>query len=402
MIRHLFTLIWNRKKQNFLMITEIFFSFIVLFGVLSLGFFYYTNLQKPLGYKYENVWIMNLRWNQESEEQVHDIQRQMLMRLRANKEVAGATLVSENVPYSMNMSNTRFSNGKLGETAHYFESDEHYQQIMQLNVVEGRWFKAEDVASPYTPAVITKSLRDILFPNGEEAIGKVVEGNRADVKGPKSIIVGVIDAFRQKGEYTPDEPGFFQYKSVTAPNADRPGAGMLASLIIRIKPGVPADFEEKLMKQANQIAKGWTLELDTMAEKRQSMNKITLIPLIIFSVVCGFLIINVALGLFGVLWYNINRRISEIGLRRAIGAASGQVYNQFVGEVLVLAAFGIMLGLLLAAQFPLLQVFGVQTSVYLAAMGTSVVAIFLLAAGCAAYPSWQAAKIHPAMALHED
>ena len=38
MIRHLFTLIWNRKRSNFLMITEIFFAFIVLFGVLSLAF----------------------------------------------------------------------------------------------------------------------------------------------------------------------------------------------------------------------------------------------------------------------------------------------------------------------------------------------------------------------------
>lgn len=404
MIRHLFTLIWNRKKQNFLMITEIFFSFIVLFGVLSLGFFYLTNLNKPLGYNYENVWVMNIRWNQEPEDQVRAIQRQLLMRLRANKEVAAATMASNNIPYSMNTSNTRFANGKLSSEAHVFESDEHYQKVMQLKVIEGRWFKPEDAASPYTPVVITKSLRDDIFPNGELAIGKVVDGNRADSKGPQSIIVGVIDAYRQKGEYTQDEPGCFQYKTLLANETSNPelAGRLLSSLVIRLKPGVAADFEETLMKQANQVAKGWTLELETMAEKRESMNKITLIPLIVFSVICGFLIINVALGLFGVLWYNINRRISEIGLRRAIGAASGQIYNQFVGEVLVLAALGIILGILLAAQFPLLQVLGVETSVYLAAMGTSVIAIFLLAAACAAYPSRQAAKIAPAMALHED
>src|SRR5688572_3037408 len=403
MIRHIFTLIWNRKKQNFLMISEIFFSFIVLFGVLSLGFFYLSNLQKPLGYNYENVWVLNMRWNQESEEQIRETQQQLLMRLRSNKEVAGATLVSNNIPYSMNTSNTRFSNEKITADGQFYETDEHYKDIMQLNVIEGRWFKPQDDASYQKPVVLTKALRDELFPNGEPAIGKVVAGNSPDMKGPESIIVGVIDAYRQKGEYSQDKPGYFQYKTL-APNkakGNEPG-GQLSSLMIRLKPGVPADFEEKLMKQANAVAKGWTLEIETLKEKRESMNKVTLIPLIIFAIICGFLIINVALGLFGVLWYNINRRVSEIGLRRAIGASSGQVYKQFVGEVLMLAAFGVILGVVLAAQFPLLHIFGVQTNIYLSAMGVAGVAIFLLVSGCAAYPSRQAAKITPARALHED
>ena len=37
MIRHVFKLIWNRKRTNFLMMTEIFVSFLVLFAVVALG-----------------------------------------------------------------------------------------------------------------------------------------------------------------------------------------------------------------------------------------------------------------------------------------------------------------------------------------------------------------------------
>ena len=33
MIKHLFKLIWNKKKQNFLMIIEMFVSFLVIFAV---------------------------------------------------------------------------------------------------------------------------------------------------------------------------------------------------------------------------------------------------------------------------------------------------------------------------------------------------------------------------------
>jgi putative ABC transport system permease protein len=230
-------------------------------------------------------------------------------------------------------------------------------------------------------------------------IGKIVPWGH---EGAKSKIVGVISAFRQKGEYAQVHPGIFQFLDRQKSPDSTTVPALANHLLIRLRPGVSRAFEEKLMKQAGQIARGWTLEMETMEEMRASSNKVALIPLVIFSIVCGFLIINVALGLFGVLWYNINRRISEIGLRRAIGAASGQVYRQFIGEVLVLATFGVLAGMLVAVQFPLLQVFGVQTGVYLGALAGAVVLIYLLAAGCAAYPSRQAAGIAPARALHEE
>ena len=399
MIRHLFTLIWNRKKQNFLMITEIFFSFIVLFGVLSLAFYYFNNYQKPLGFNYDKVWVMNMRWNQESLAEIKAIQRRLHQQLKTNTEIAGVALASANVPYTMQQMNGGFShNGRTVDTD-FFQVDKDYAAVMQLKLTEGRWFSEQEQNSPFKSIVITQSLRDALFKD-EPIIGKVIAGNGGDDKNTKTRIVGVVEAYKQKGEYAEDKPAFFEFKHLEE-SADSPGMPFTA-LVIRVKPGVTSAFEEKLMKQASQIAKGWTLEIKTMPEMRTSYNKVALIPLLVFSVVCGFLILNVALGLFGVLWYSINRRISEIGLRRAIGAASSQVYRQFIGEVLVLATFGLVAGVIVALQFPLLQVFGVQTGIYITAMVGAVGIIYLLAAGCAAYPSRQAAGIQPANALHEE
>ena len=42
MIRHLFKLVWNRKRTNVLIILEIFFSFLVVFLVSTLGIFVCT------------------------------------------------------------------------------------------------------------------------------------------------------------------------------------------------------------------------------------------------------------------------------------------------------------------------------------------------------------------------
>ncbi len=49
MIRHLFKLIWNRKRTNVLIMTEIFVSFLVLFAVVALGVYTADNWRRPLG-----------------------------------------------------------------------------------------------------------------------------------------------------------------------------------------------------------------------------------------------------------------------------------------------------------------------------------------------------------------
>jgi putative ABC transport system permease protein len=120
------------------------------------------------------------------------------------------------------------------------------------------------------------------------------------------------------------------------------------------------------------------------------------------GVVCVFLLVNVALGLFGVLWLNINQRRAELGVRRALGATGAAISRQVLGEILVLTTFGLTLGLLVAAQFPLLGVLNVKTSVYLIGMALAAAGLYLLATVCALYPSRLAAGIQPAVALREE
>ena len=62
----------------------------------------------------------------------------------------------------------------------------------------------------------------------------------------------------------------------------------------------------------------------------------------------------------------------------------------------------LVLGLLVAAQFPLLGVLHVQASVYGTAMALATAGLYLLAMVCALYPSRLAAGIQPAVALREE
>lgn len=102
------------------------------------------------------------------------------------------------------------------------------------------------------------------------------------------------------------------------------------------------------------------------------------------------------------LWYNINKRKGEIGLRRAVGATGNSVSKQLVGEVLVLSTISLVLGCFFAVQFPLMNVFDLPAGIYLIAIAMAVAFIYALVTVCALYPGKQAAAIYPAVALHEE
>jgi putative ABC transport system permease protein len=394
MIRHLFKLIWNRKKSNFLLITEMFFSFMVLFAAISFVLYNYHNYKKPLGLNHQNVWQLSFRPNADSMGQAKAIQEQMMQRLKSFSEVEAASLAHNNVPFAFSSwsIDVSYGNKESVETNNY-EVQDTYQEVFQLSIDQGRWFCPQDAAALHPSVVINKVLKDQLF-GEEEALGKQIKVDDST----SYTVVGVMAHYRADSEFAVEEPALFRRINLEKAKPDQ----LYSSLLIKVKPGTGVAFEEKMVKELSRIAKGWTIEATTLEKMRQSKAKLTWVPMVAMAVVCGFLIFNVALGLFGVLWYNINRRYSEIGLRRALGATTKQIRNQFVGEVLVMATFGLLLGLLLAVQFPLLNVFQLSALIYWQGMGAAAFLIFLLVTLCALYPSWQAARIHPAVALHEE
>lgn len=392
MIRHLFKMIWNRKKSNFLLISEIFFSFLVLFAVLSLLVYYLNNYAKPLGFTSDNVWLLTVKPKSDSVQANRELLRQVMQRTRSFQEVEEASLTSSNTPFAFSIHNSNLSYGNGPEVmTNFFEGEDEFKEVLGLRLKEGRWFGPQDDASRLRPVVINQELKQKLF--GEEpALGKTLGKDSSAM-----TVIGVLAAYRPYGEFNPEEPALFNRINLQAPKGE-----MYNSILLKVKPGTGVVFEERMVKELSGITKDWTTEVVTLDKMQAKKAKVTLIPMIALAVICGFLIFNVALGLFGVLWYTINRRHGEIGLRRAVGADAGQIYRQFIGEVLVLATFGILLGLVFAVQFPLLHVFQVESGVYLTALVLAGVIIYALAAGCAFYPSRQAAGIEPAVALHEE
>lgn len=390
MLRHLFKLIWNKKKAHSLLIVEIWASFLVLFGLSSLVVYNVRNYIEPLGFTYENVWAMNLNNNQDTTETARKIQS-VVKRLRTYPEVESVSRMSDNVPFSNYHNYNGVAHNDAKAQVSFYQTDENFAQTLNMPLIAGNWYRSVDSVGKYQPAIINRKAKEALFGN-ENPIGKIIgynEGNKAVWK-----VMGVVDTFKGRSEFMANEPALFELldESYTWPK----------SLLIRVKPGTDANVEARMVRDVTAMIRGWSVDVGYLSDARKARHNQTLIPVLIFLVICCFLLINVALGLFGVLNLSIARRRGEIGLRRALGATGNGISTQFIGEIWVLATFAMLIGLLFAVQFPLMNVFDLQAGVYVTAIGIAVVIIYLIVTLCALFPSRQAALIQPATALHEE
>jgi putative ABC transport system permease protein len=394
MIKHLFKMIWNKKKQNALLISEMLVSFLVLFAVFTLLVFNYQNYKKPMGFSYENVWLVSYNnaittSNTDSLTLFYETLRQTVKSLPEVKEISFG---SNNTPFSGNMIQGGTTvNKKFTDHINLYTTDEHYGAVVNANFLEGRWFTKQDLVGKNKAVVINRSLKEKFFGKGN-AEGKLFGDDGDNIK---MKVVGVIEDIKVNGDYF--SPGLAQYSAV-----DTGYMRWMGTMLVSVAPNADAAFEGRLYKTLANSMKSANVEIQHLTDMRKSRNYFALVPMIVLIIVAAFLVINVSMGLFGILWYNINKRRGEIGLRLAVGATGNNVTKQLIGEAMVVATFSLIIGTFFAIQFPLLNVFDLSSKTYLIALVLSIVFIYLLVLVCALYPGRQAAAIYPAVALHED
>ncbi len=389
MIKHIFTLIWNKKRSNFLLFLEIFLAFLVLFTVFTLVIYNMRIYQQPLGYNTENTLITGL-YNDEQETDstfIADSKKRLMAELNSFPEIKATTYSGWVTPMGNNQWSTSHDNNGFEVQAELFFGDEHYADVADLKFIKGRWFNEDDAREKYKPIVVNQVFKDLYFKD------RPILDSIINVSGDNKV-VGIVDHYRYGGEFSEDPSLAMIYQ-----------AGHLNDspfLQIRLNEECTPELEQKIGKTIAAITKKKDFAIQHLEQKRESDSKDTWIPIVTLLGICTFLIINIALGLFGVVWYNINKRKAEVGLRRAIGATSNAISFQFIGEVMAIVLIGILAGLFFAAQLPWLKLVDIDNSNYYYAMAAAMGIIIVVVLVCTFYPSRQAARIHPALALHED
>jgi len=399
MIGHFFRVIWFRKKENFMTSLGIFISFIVLFLVASFLVYTIGNYFKPLGFEYKNVWKITMDWKDDSIEEKIEVFRQVENVLKSTPEV-------ESFAYSVSylfapsvLSNVHLKYNGIEFRSNLQTGSDDLDEVLGIELLEGRWFNEIDNAANRKPIVINYLVRDELFA-GEDALGKVVMISEDEYQ-----VIGVIGEFRKGGRFTGSSR--LTYRRISLENNSefiRFGGEALGSrVLLKMKPNTGIKFEQILTKRLEGINKDWQFKVNPLETLKKSANIQTLIIPVILAIVCAFLIINVGLGLFGVIWYNTNRRRAEIGLRRALGSSANKIQGQIIGEALVLSTFAMIFGSFFALQFPILGLIPIfSNSIYIMSYLISILVIYIITSLCAWYPSRIASSIEPADALRDE
>ncbi|MEM7375093.1 MAG: FtsX-like permease family protein [Bacteroidota bacterium] len=388
MIRHLFILIWNRKRQNALMILEIFLAFLILFAVLTFVYHSMSRYSKPLGFDTEDIWIAMINVPRGTDSlSIVSTKEQLKQAITSFPEIQAASFSNSVTPFGGSVWSTSSDDNGFELSTNMVRADEDYDDLYNLNLIEGKWPTKADYEGKYDPIVVSKKLKETYFKD-TSIIGRVLV-----INGEKQVL-GVVDHFKYRGEF--EEEDNMTFFSLPIHSIDG------TTLQMRIKPGTSPEFEETVNQTIKRIAKDWDFVITNLENRRIRQSRETWIPIVALLSICGFLVINVALGLFGILLYNIRKRRSEIGLRRAVGASPAGIISQFMLEILILSTLGIIAGLFFAAQLPIMKLFEVANPIYLWAMLSSAGVIYTLVILCTLYPSSQASMIHPAVALHEE
>lgn len=263
-----------------------------------------------------------------------------------------------------------------------------FADVMKLQVVRGRWFGPQDEAANVTPVVIDSDLARAIY-DDENPIGR-----RFDAVNEKTMrVVGVVAPYRKTGEFANfGRPVNMLFERVKEPPDN---------ILIRVKPGTAGAFEQRLSDHLHQIAPQMNFRIRRLSRMRQLAHRIALFPLVALGTVALFLISMVVLGLSGVLWQNVTRRMREIGLRRAIGATGPAVQRQIVAEVAMLTTLAVILGVAVVVQLPLLGLLRLITpAAFTGGLVGALAGIYGLTVLCAVYPGWLASRVQPAQALH--
>ncbi|MBK7994638.1 MAG: ABC transporter permease [Blastocatellia bacterium] len=400
MIKQLFKIVWNRKRANFLIILEVFISFLVVFAVMAFGVYFVDIYTYPLGFTYQDVWSVRINRGAYSsdEDKLKQIEviKQLMQSAKEFSEVESIAGVNTNVfDNSESISSFDYA-GKKHEPSVNFVTDD-MAKVLDIKLLEGRWFSKDDDAESTIPIIINQKLSQELFAN-ESPIGKVINmGSKEELYK----IVGLVLDFRDDTELVAPKSYILIRNNINIKDASSIRMRFVPNFIIKLRPGTTAAFEEKLARNFLSIAKDWSFNIQTLEDLRNKKIKGILSPVLAVAIVAVFLMIMVALGLSGVLWQNVTQRIKEIGLRRANGATRGKIYYQILGELLVITSIALTAGTIIVIQFPLPGFFDFVTAkVYIITILLSCGIIALLTIICGLYPSSLAARIPPAEALH--
>lgn len=265
----------------------------------------------------------------------------------------------------------------------------------------GRDFTVRDIAGS-APVVIVNDAFVRAFMPASSPLGETIPHPRSRSGEVQRTIVGVVDDAVFDSQREGIQP--IVYLPVAQSAGIGPGGQTAISLGVRPAAGAPAQLAPRVGAAVRGVDPDVSFSFALLENHVQaSVRQERLVAML--SGFFGALALGIAaLGLYGVTSYTMNRRVTEIGIRRALGAPRAHVLGLVLGQSLTLTAVGIGLGLAGAAAVTRSLrglLFGLTPLDPATFIG--VAALFAIVATLAALlPAHRATRVDPLVALRNE
>jgi len=233
-----------------------------------------------------------------------------------------------------------------------------YFETAGIAIVAGRPITPADTASSLKVAVVNETIAKKYFPHGD-AIGKKVKIGIDSVTGPWQIVGIARDTRSQNPRDTaPIRMTYIPLAQIepympidNSPNAPRPAIreenqDRYANIILVRTVGDPARATADLRAAVAAIDPNLPLlKVDTIQEQLSNLIANDELISALTGIFSSFALVLAAIGLYGVMSYNVVQRTTEIGVRIALGAQLESVLWMILRESLILLGIGVALGL---------------------------------------------------------
>ena len=403
-----------RMMRRLLVTSQVAFALILLIGAGVLLASFERVLTIDPGFRAENVLTGTVSLpatRYASNDALRDAVGRILDRVRAVPGVISAG-VTTTLPFSGSYSDSvilaegyQMQKGESLISPTQVAASDGYFETMGAKLVAGRFFTPEDAENRPRSLIIDTYLARRFWPNGD-ALGRRMyfpaDINNLLAKPAEDqmmTIVGIVEPIRLRGLVESEATK----QTGTYYGAFRQGPGRTLGLAVRTAQD-PDAVTNAVRREIAQIDPELPFYGVRNMEERLAaslMDRRT--PMLLASGCAAVALFLAAIGIYGVLAYQVSQRRREIGIRMALGAASGSIFSLVLREGGLIVGVGAAMGL--AGAFLLRQT--VQSQLYdTVAMEPVVVAavaamLMVVALIACLLPARRAAKTDPLIALSD-
>ena len=238
----------------------------------------------------------------------------------------------------------KYNSEKTNPNIAIFGGDENYLLTAGYDLEEGRNFSPREIETGANVVIIGNEIKLRLFPK-QSAIDKVIT-----LGGQKAKVIGV---FKEKGSSI----GFGGDKMVLLPvlNVRKNFGSNDMSFVLNVLSITPELLDATTAEGIGlfrKIRKLGVKERQNFELTRSDNLSTMLIGNLSYVTIAATLIaiitlLGAAIGLMNIMLVSVTERTREIGVRKAIGATSDSIRNQFLIEAIVICQLGGMFGIVL-------------------------------------------------------